>query len=52
MKKNLVDKMISRYRKENDENGGHGYIEHAAIGNKVIHVFRADDNDGDKADDR
>ena len=28
-----------------DENGGHGYVEHAAIGNKIVHVFYADDNE-------
>ena len=26
------------------ENGGHGYIEHASIGNKIVHVFYADEN--------
>ena len=30
-----------------DENGGHGYIEHAAFGNAIVHVFYADDSDGD-----
>lgn len=29
-----------------DENGGHGYVEHAAFGNKILHVFYADDNEG------
>ncbi|WP_312399520.1 hypothetical protein [Leuconostoc lactis] len=29
-----------------DENGGHGYVEHAAFGNKIVHVFYADDNEG------
>lgn len=28
-----------------DENGGHGYVEHAAIGNAIVHVFYADDSD-------
>ena len=28
-----------------DENGGHGYVEHAAFGNKIVHVFYADDNE-------
>ena len=27
-----------------DENGGHGYIEHGSIGNAIVHVFYADDN--------
>lgn len=31
-----------------DENGGHGYIEHAAIGNAIVHVFYADDNEEDE----
>lgn len=26
-----------------DENGGHGYVEHASIGNAIVHVFYADD---------
>lgn len=29
-----------------DENGGHGYVEHASIGNAIVHVFYADDNEG------
>ena len=28
-----------------DENGGHGYVEHASIGNAIVHVFYADDNE-------
>lgn len=28
-----------------DKNGGHGYVEHAAIGNKIVHVFYADNNE-------
>ena len=31
-----------------DENGGHGYVEHASIGNKLVHVFYADDNEEDE----
>lgn len=31
--------------KEYDENGGHGYIEHAAIGNAIVHVFYADNKE-------
>lgn len=31
--------------KNEDENGGHGHIEHAAFGNVIIHVFYADDNE-------
>ena len=29
-----------------DENGGHGYVEHAFIGGAIVHVFYADDNEG------
>ena len=29
-----------------NENGGHGYVEHASIGNAIVHVFYADDNEG------
>ena len=32
-----------------DENGGHGYLEHASIGNKVLHVFRADNKDNENS---
>ena len=28
-----------------DANGGHGYVAHASIGNAIIHVFYADDNE-------
>lgn len=28
-----------------DENGGHGYVEHASIGNAIVHVFYADDKE-------
>ena len=28
-----------------DENGGHGYVEHASIGSAIVHVFYADDNE-------
>lgn len=28
-----------------DKNGGHGYVEHASIGNAIVHVFYADDNE-------
>lgn len=28
-----------------DENGGHGYVEHASIRNAIVHVFYADDNE-------
>lgn len=31
-----------------DENGGHGYVEHASIGNAIVHVFYADDNEEDE----
>ena len=32
-----------------DENDGHGYIEHASIGNKVVHVFRAYNKDNENS---
>lgn len=35
-----------------DENGGHGYMEFGSIGSAVVHVLRADDNDGGENDDR
>ena len=35
-----------------DENGGHGYVEHASIGNKIIHVFYADDYDEREEDEK
>lgn len=28
-----------------DENGRHGHVEHASIGNAIIHVFYADDKE-------
>ena len=28
-----------------DENGGHGYVEHASIGNAIVHVFYTDDKE-------
>lgn len=28
-----------------DENGGHGYVEHASIGNKIVHAFYSDDDE-------
>ena len=31
--------------KEYDENGGHGHVEHAAVGNAIVHVFYADDKE-------
>lgn len=34
------------------ENVGHGYMEFGSIGSAVVHVFYADDNDGDDNDDR
>ena len=34
-----------------DENGGHGYMEFGSIGSAVVQVFRADDNGGDEADE-
>lgn len=38
LKENILD--------HEDENGGHGYVEHAAFGNAIVHVFYADDNEG------
>ena len=35
-----------------DENGGHGHVEHASIGNKIVHVFYADDNEEFEADEK
>ena len=35
-------------KKEYDENGGHGHVEHAAIGNAIVHVFYADDKEYDE----
>ena len=37
------DESIERVNEiSEDENDGHGYVEHAAIGNKIVHVFYAD----------
>lgn len=35
-----------------DENGGHGYVEHASIGGAIVHVFYADDKEGCEADEK
>lgn len=35
-----------------DENGGHGYMEFGSIGSAVVQVFRADDNDEGENDDK
>lgn len=41
------DEAIERVNEiSEDENGGHGYVEHASIGNAIVHVFYADDNEG------
>ena len=32
-----------------DENGGHGYIDYASIGNKVVHVFRVYNKDNENS---
>lgn len=31
-----------------DENGGHGYMEFGCIGGTIVHVFYADDKEEDK----
>ena len=33
-----------------DENGGHGYVEHAAIGNAIVHVFYANEEERNVCD--
>jgi len=35
-----------------DENGGHGYVEHASIGNAIVHVFYSDDNEECEEDEK
>lgn len=35
-----------------DENGGHGYVEHASIGGAIVHVFYADDYDERESDEK
>ena len=47
-------KMIERglLMDNEDENGGHGYMEFGSIGSAVVQVFRADDNEGCENDDR
>ena len=35
-----------------DENGGHGYMEFGSIGSAVVQVFRAEDNDEGENDDK
>ena len=42
----MVKKLNEKLLDIGDENGGHGYVEHASIGNKIVHVFYADDNEG------
>ena len=37
---------------DEDENGGHGYMEFGSIGGAVVQVFRADDDEGCENDDR
>lgn len=40
----LISEMFTSDMKE-DENGGHFYVEHGSIGNKIVHVFYADDKE-------
>ena len=35
-----------------DENGGHGYMEFGCIGSAIVQVFYADDNEGCEADEK
>lgn len=37
--------MSNKIMDHEDENGGHGYIEHASIGSAIVHVFYADDKE-------
>lgn len=42
----MADELNQKILNNEDENGGHGYVEHAAFGNAIVHVFYADDNEG------
>ncbi|ADP69207.1 hypothetical protein KMD26_gp23 [Leuconostoc phage phiMH1] len=46
------NEILWRSEMTEDENGGHGYVEHASIGNKIVHVFYADDNEGCENNDK
>lgn len=35
-----------------DENGGHGHVEHAYIGRAIVHVFYADDKERCEDDEK
>lgn len=37
---------------DEDENGGHGYMEFGSIGSAVVQVFYADDNEGCENNDK
>ena len=42
----MTNELNGKILDHEDENGGHGYVEHASIGNAIVHVFYADDNEG------
>lgn len=42
----MANELNGKILNHEDENGGHGYVEHAAFGNAIVHVFYADDNEG------
>lgn len=42
----MTNELFVKQLTNEDENGGHGYVEHAAFGNAIVHVFYADDNEG------
>lgn len=47
------DEAIERVNEiSEDEDGSHGYVEHASIGNAIVHVFYADDNEGCENNDK
>ena len=39
----MTNELNGKILDHEDENGGHGYVEHASIGNAIVHVFYADD---------
>lgn len=41
----MTNELNGKILDSEDENGGHGYVEHASIGNAIVHVFYADDNE-------
>ena len=41
----MTNELNGKILDSKDENCGHGYVEHASIGNAIVHVFYADANE-------